>query len=84
MAQLSPMRMIILPFLHERKLYINRIDRNHKYFYTVIEESNDKDITNQSATTTLFVAMDTTVSKYMVYSERAILLNTVDFSEQTR
>mmetsp|Transcript_16686 Transcript_16686/g.25715 ORF Transcript_16686/g.25715 Transcript_16686/m.25715 type:complete len:209 (+) Transcript_16686:932-1558(+) len=39
MSSLSPMRLIILPFLHERKLYINRIDRNHKYFYTVIEES---------------------------------------------
>ncbi len=40
-SRLSAMRMIILPFLHERKLYINRIDRNHRYFYTVIEEREE-------------------------------------------
>mmetsp|Transcript_8198 Transcript_8198/g.12570 ORF Transcript_8198/g.12570 Transcript_8198/m.12570 type:complete len:118 (+) Transcript_8198:3002-3355(+) len=71
-SSLSPMRMIILPFLHERKLYINRIDRNHRYFYTVIEEGEalvcESAQEVQGAYTgekrTLFVAMDFTVNHY--------------------
>jgi hypothetical protein len=35
---MMPMRLIMIPFLHERKIYLNKSKPGHKYFYTVIEE----------------------------------------------
>lgn len=30
----KPKRLIIVPYLHERKIYLNRMKRNTEYFYT--------------------------------------------------
>ena len=29
---------MILPYLHERKIYLNKMTPNHNYFYTCIKE----------------------------------------------
>ena len=44
-SQLKPKRMIFLPYLHERKIYLNQIELNHKFFYNVVVERDvgDKD-----------------------------------------
>lgn len=36
--KLKPKRVLMLPFLHERKVYLNRMKDKHQYFYTVIQE----------------------------------------------
>jgi hypothetical protein len=33
---LEPKQLMILPYLHERKIYLNRIKVNTDYFYTTI------------------------------------------------
>jgi hypothetical protein len=35
---LKPSRIMILPFLHERKVYVNRTNDSDKYFYNVVDE----------------------------------------------
>lgn len=34
---LIPKRVMMMPYLHERKIYLNRIKKNTEYFYTSIE-----------------------------------------------
>ena len=38
----SPRQIICLPYLHERRIYLNRIKDNTDYFYTCIETGNDE------------------------------------------
>jgi hypothetical protein len=38
---LTPKKVLMLPFLHERKVYLNRMKEGNSYFYTVIEENID-------------------------------------------
>ena len=38
---LEPAQVIITPYLHENRIYLNRIKPNTKYFYTSIESSLD-------------------------------------------
>jgi hypothetical protein len=33
----SPRKIMCLPYLHERRIYLNRIKDNTDYFYTCIE-----------------------------------------------
>ena len=43
---LRPKRFIVLPYLHERKIYLNQIERNEKFFYNVVEEKDIGDSEN--------------------------------------
>jgi len=38
----KPKRLLILPYLHERRIYLNRMKQNTEYFYTSIETDNSK------------------------------------------
>ena len=38
---LQPKRIMLLPYLHERKVYLNQIERTHKFFYNVVNEEFD-------------------------------------------
>jgi len=35
----KPLRAVILPYLHERKVYLNKMKSNCKYFYTSFDNS---------------------------------------------
>ena len=35
--RINPIRLLILPYLHERRIYLNRKKLNTDYFYTTIE-----------------------------------------------
>ena len=81
---LQPNRLCILPYLHERKIFLNRIKQNTKYFYTsltsVIHDCTGvagKD--NAHKTIAYIFAFNLTESKYYVYSEKGLLLNRVNF-----
>lgn len=32
------MRLVLMPFLHERKIYLGKSKPGYKYFYNVVEE----------------------------------------------
>ena len=75
---LNPFHLMILPFLHERKLYLNRTKKNCDYFYCTIRRRVSEDHAQ-----TFFVTMNLTESKYYVYSQMGILKKRVDFSDIT-
>lgn len=41
--KLDPKTLVILPYLHERKVYMQESDSNCEYFYTVMNEKIDMD-----------------------------------------
>ena len=79
---LKPKRFIILPYLHERKIYLNQIERNDKYFYNVVEEKDIGDSENpgNQQIQTLIFAINLTKHYYNVYSERGLLLREIWYS----
>jgi len=81
--KLQPKRLIMLPFLHERKVFLQKNSPDCEYFYTVLDDEvgcNDKmfngleNESNCSQYNSLNVAMNLTKNKYAVYSETGILL----------
>ena len=40
----KPNRLVILPYLHERKIYLNKMKPTSKYFYTTLKKSNEDDL----------------------------------------
>ena len=86
---LKPKRLIMLPYLHERKIFLNRMKQNTKYFYTskqtILHECSgmQENDTIQKVISYIF-AFNLTESKYYVYSEKGMLLNRYDFSKMTK
>lgn len=37
------MKLIVMPYMHERKLFLNTMKETNKYFYTIFED-DEKDI----------------------------------------
>lgn len=70
--ELKPNKIKILPFLHERRVYLSRMDNECEYFYTTIQQKKSL----------FFVCMNTTENKYQVYSQGGILYKNVDYSNQ--
>ena len=65
------MKITILPFLHERKVYFSRMKEEQEYFYSTIKLAQG----------TLFVRMCITENKYYVYNQKGILKKRVNFSD---
>ena len=87
---LQPKKLIVLPYMHERKIRINRMKNNCSYFYTAIQEPShmiDKslkeklnlDDSRQKAD--MIVSMDLTRCKYSIFSMNLLLLNKVNFND---
>lgn len=85
-AMLESKRLMILPYMHERKIRINKMKNDCSYFYTMLEESAfevDIDLkkklhTHQGSIKTI-ISMDLSRCRYSVFSESALLLNKVNF-----
>lgn len=77
----KPFKLIILPYLHERKIYLNPMKPRNNYFYTALE---DLKVTATDSATTLMIAMDLTASKYFLYSEGGLLQHRVNFEAVTK
>jgi hypothetical protein len=65
----GPIKILILPFLHDRKIFLNKAKSDRVFFSTVIEEKEAK--TNEILSK--MVQIDVTDSKYSVYNEKGIL-----------
>lgn len=48
----KPMRILILPYLHERRIYLNRKKMNTDYFYTSIETLESEEMAYYDAVDT--------------------------------
>jgi hypothetical protein len=75
----TPKKLMILPYLHERKIYLNRIKMNTDYFYTSIKSClnhEGHDCTNNSI---ICMKKNEREYKYYVYSHRGVLKNRINF-----
>jgi len=76
-------RLMIIPYLHERKVYLKRMKKNTSYFYTTkqIDISEEKD--NPVWIPYIF-AFNLNESKFYVYSEKGLLINRIEFAQYTK
>mmetsp|Transcript_1931 Transcript_1931/g.2766 ORF Transcript_1931/g.2766 Transcript_1931/m.2766 type:complete len:509 (+) Transcript_1931:3115-4641(+) len=76
-VKLLPSRVVIVPYLHEKRIYLNRNKTNTEYFYTSIEQySHSKQRS--------IVCVNLSESKYYIYSQRGLLRNRIDFSKEVK
>ena len=85
---LKKARIMVLPYLHQKRLYLNRKKMNTEYFYTSIRQeipsyikhmvSSDEYRALQAMKS--IISINLTESKYYVFSARGILRNRVKFS----
>ena len=71
-----------VPYLHERRVYLNRQKMNTQYFYTTIEtciEEEDAQCEKEDSFTSI-VSINLTESKMYVYSQNGVLFNRENFS----
>ena len=73
-------RIQFVPYLHERKLYLNRMKLNTSYFYTSIEipvkekdlsslnSSEQEDVNSDERTLTGIVSVNISENKFYIYS----------------
>lgn len=79
-----------MPYLHERKIYLNRIKKNTQYFYTSIEHCTETAIPDKPLAAPHkshhhdIIALNISESKYYFYTEKGILQYRVDFSDITK
>lgn len=76
---LMPKKLMITPYLHERRIYLNRMKQNTFYFYT----SKQQIIENEESKTVIsyIFSFNVNENKFYVYSEKGLLLNRIDFSD---
>ena len=67
-----------MPYLHEKKIYLNRLKPITEYFYTTIEPQGYHVEKNQK----YVVAVNLTEYKFYIFSERGLLRNRYDFEEK--
>ena len=85
---------MILPYLHERRIYLNRIKVNTNYYYNTIYKSLDQDkeiisLTSKLETndvievkkTPFIVCMNLSEHKLYTYSESGLLVNRFEYSD---
>lgn len=79
----KPYKLIILPYLHERRLYLNNLKPSSKYFYTIFENwehSKEKNASGQFRKIVKYmVVMDVTGNKFFIYSEGGLLIHRFTF-----
>jgi hypothetical protein len=72
-------KIIILPYLHKRKIQLGKNKLGVKYFQTAIEASVNK---KSKTKVQQLMCMDVTNHKYCIYSEGGILKDRVSFKKE--
>jgi hypothetical protein len=75
---LKPKKLMITPYLHERKIYLNRMKQNTNYFYS------SKQVEYEEKVISYVFAFNITENKFYVYSEKGLLLNRIEFSDKIK
>lgn len=88
---LKPSRVVILPYLHENRIYLTRDKPHTEYFYTSMDRVVNKEIkqNNRIMRTEKYlmksiICMNLTASKYYVFSQRGLLRNRISFVDYSR
>ena len=72
------MRIKFMPYLHEKKIYLNRQKINTNYMYTSFETKvKDGD---KTVPVTSIISINLTESKMYAYSQNGRLINRINFS----
>lgn len=81
---LAPQRVLIVPYLHDKRIYLHRQKPNNKYFYTSIETyveegmkniGKSRDIQRSDTSLTAIVCLNQTEYMYHIYSQKGVLIN---------
>ena len=76
----SEMKIYMTPYLHEKKIFLNRQKLNTDYFYTsfatTVKEKGDSEIS-----VTSIIAINLTESKMYAYSQNGRLINRIAFRD---
>lgn len=75
---LYPNKVIILPYLHERKVFLSQTDKNYEYFYSSITMPIPR---NPKHTLTFFISMNISQEEVKVYAESGILKRTINYTQ---
>lgn len=74
----------MLPYLHERRVLLNKLKPNTKYFYTLVQKNYDNynkepNLTEQSDKVKLthVICMNMTENKFHVYFTNGALVNRI-------
>jgi hypothetical protein len=79
----STLKIILMPYLHENKIYLNREKINTNYFYTSMEtelnplQSED----NDSCSITSIICVNITEAKFFVFSQSGLLIKNYNFED---
>lgn len=79
-VSLRATKIVIMPYLHEKRIYLNRPKKFTDYFYTSIDLKDikkNKDFTLKRVKQ--IVCVNLSEYKYYIYSLRGLLRNRVDF-----
>lgn len=87
---MMPMRIVMMPYMHERKIYLNKTKPGYKYFYTVIEEDygdySEGTLADaykkHAGKIKLIVSLCPGLDCYFVYDINGLLLNKVSYKDQ--
>ena len=75
----KPKELILVPYLHDRKIYLNRKKQNTEYFYTSKQVGYDpEDVCEKNS---FIFAFNLNESKFYTYNEQGLLLKRIEFSE---
>jgi len=85
-------RMLIVPYLHEKKIFLHRAKHNTQYFYTsffqecpsVLKHEIGLEVYNLVNKQKSIMAMNLHESKFYLYSQRGVLRNRINFSSVTK
>lgn len=81
-VQRQPMKLIVMPYMHERKLFLNKMKETNKYFYTIFTD-DDKDVfkeNQQERQMNYIISLDITGHKGFIYSEGGLLYDRFDYN----
>ena len=67
---LKPHEVMTVPFLHEKRVYLNRLKKNTEYFYTSIKTDSALDKSKDQSN---IICMNVTDSKFYTYGENGLL-----------
>ena len=70
----TPLQILLLPYLHERRILLNKTQENCQYFYTAVTRGN----------ITQLICLNISHSKLYIYSLEGTLKNRFDFSSLTK
>ena len=73
MAKLKPRKLLIMPYLHERRIYLNRRHMDNQ-FYTVVKHRNE----------TFVQALCFDLNKIYIYTETGKLIERIIYAEQAQ